>query len=892
MILFLLVLSGYSTAFSSSPTVLKSSNVSPESRNQLESSADDEVASFAQSLGALSPTPAITPSISPQSQPEEVTIYPDVEAPLLSTIIYQSNDPKSPSSRDLMYSFSAKLTDLSKTQAFKHYIAQLIAPLSVPVPVGADANIIRWLVDKNTSMPESLNEILEIFKKREHQKYFINLASFTGGGAKGLMEILAVTVIEEYLNAMPDKDKQKLRAHRVEKYWLINAKTQTEADANIADKLQRDEYIYFQDVVDHFAGTSTGSIIAAGLAYMEPIRNEKGRINGFIRYKAYQIAQLYYRHLKEIFTRSWTGRGAILGAPYTKDNLTSMLKAFFGDKKINDVFPYKNMHIILTKVKNKESCISIACADDLFWGDKPLYLALEGSASAPTFFGPIKTTNGHAFVDGGLRVNAPVEMLMKRVIERNPSSLLRVISFGAGNEQNLHKISGNGSAFEAIDILKGGIDGQVREAHENCLHSLENSEIYSLYHINPLLKPGMKLDSVSSGFIQAAFSQTFEEMKTSVFKDVIKSLCPTVEIPIDDSKLLQLYSSVTNKVKLLDFSAIQSGDPKSTTSQIELQDVIEEHFETKQKEWLELYIKRVSDKKKIIGLLLNTVKHDPFGVFKKQTDNDIKIALLSGLLHTILGVKPDSSLYKKCSELIKSLPTLCALEENVEAFGVSSELKMLLPLIDNLKNETNIEMHGEAIKDIMTKLKIDTDAKLECYQLFYYYKQKIWNNAPIAAEKLSTLINYLNQNLKSGVATNAARSAARVAGKTGSALVSAANGAVAAGKNVAKATGRMLGLLAGSSKTPPPILEDSDDDQIVSLAVSPAANSTGKNILLGDSDDDQAVSPAADSTISETPNKNRSKLLKSILLDDLDDAQYEPYLSLLPSKVSTENFSP
>jgi hypothetical protein len=171
------------------------------------------------------------------------------------------------------------------------------------------------------------------------------------------------------------------------------------------EQLFRDEYgrpdLVLADVVDLFAGTSTGAIIAACLAWGRPVEDidrlyfQHGRAMfapqpwwGRVRakYRAEKLATLFKQEFCE-----QDGRPAILGSPRLKPYLLVVMR----NATTGSPWPISsNPKATFNEATSAESNLKI-----------PLWQLLRASTAAPTFFPPQEIAIGsctYLFVDGGV----------------------------------------------------------------------------------------------------------------------------------------------------------------------------------------------------------------------------------------------------------------------------------------------------------------------------------------------------------------------------------------------------------------------------------------------------------------------------------------------------------
>lgn len=191
---------------------------------------------------------------------------------------------------------------------------------------------------------------------------------------------------------------------------------------------------------DLIAGTSTGAIIAAALAFeIEPSA----------------ILDLYKKHGARIFRRkrsllsSWLGLGwakALLHSSYAHDEFSKLLKEVFGDRKLGEV----KIPLLLPSTNIGNCCVHVFKSgySNHFTRDPDVFVrdAVLASCSAPTFFDPYEVfgpSKGERYLlaDGGLWANNPALTATIEAIHRmkkDPKSL-RVLSLGTGLEKTCYK---------------------------------------------------------------------------------------------------------------------------------------------------------------------------------------------------------------------------------------------------------------------------------------------------------------------------------------------------------------------------------------------------------------------------------------------------------------------
>ncbi len=217
----------------------------------------------------------------------------------------------------------------------------------------------------------------------------------------------------------------------------------------------------------HFiGGTSTGSILAAGLA--------KGM-------SASDLLKMYQDKGREIFTKSWSAYKPFVGDLFTKYDpypLECELEKVFGDLTIGSP-KLKTKLAIVTKniTAGKTDIFSNLPKNNLFKKDPNVKLRdiIRGSSAAPTFFPPHTfSVNGksYEFIDGGVSMyNNPALEIFLQATEKKYGlnwstgvDKLLLVSIGTGFYDN--KVPyGDAAEFTAVQWAKYLVDGLMNDAN-------------------------------------------------------------------------------------------------------------------------------------------------------------------------------------------------------------------------------------------------------------------------------------------------------------------------------------------------------------------------------------------------------------------------------------------
>lgn len=195
-----------------------------------------------------------------------------------------------------------------------------------------------------------------------------------------------------------------------------------------------ERYLRGDSVARHFdliAGTSTGGIIAIGLA---------GGLSGA------ELADLYLRRGREIFPPSAPGCRGVLGRRisdacqlfryrYDRKALNAILKQTLGELKFGQAgnrlcipaFDGRYGEVYIFKTPHHP--------DFMKDGHEPMTKVAAATAAAPTFFQPLQD-GGYTFVDGGVWANNPVMIALVDALTcfDVPCENVRILSLGCGDD--------------------------------------------------------------------------------------------------------------------------------------------------------------------------------------------------------------------------------------------------------------------------------------------------------------------------------------------------------------------------------------------------------------------------------------------------------------------------
>ncbi len=198
----------------------------------------------------------------------------------------------------------------------------------------------------------------------------------------------------------------------------------------VQERLGIDVFDYF----DMIAGTSTGSIIAAGIA---------------CRKQPSEVVSLYRKHGAEIFgqkIKSWWPSRVKQGvhSKYENKNLKIVLHNEFGDTKLGDI--EKPLLIPATDIGHGGVHVFKSGYSKSFTRDKNVAVkqAVLASCSAPAFFDPAKVDN-YLLADGGVWANNPALAAVIDAQYRLDVNVkdIRILSLGTGQSRTAYGMDEN-----------------------------------------------------------------------------------------------------------------------------------------------------------------------------------------------------------------------------------------------------------------------------------------------------------------------------------------------------------------------------------------------------------------------------------------------------------------
>lgn len=189
--------------------------------------------------------------------------------------------------------------------------------------------------------------------------------------------------------------------------------------AHILKRIEEEFHIHWKNDFNLIAGTSTGSIIAAGLAF---------------GMSAKELFDFYEKYGKDIFKKRFVHRTGLFFSQYRQHTLKEILDSVFGDTRLKDIA----VPLIIPSTDIGNGCVHVfkSAYHDEFVRDPNVKVAdaVLASCSAPTYFDPHLVDNKYLLCDGGLWANNPALVAMIDAKKRLGIKIedLLILSIGTG----------------------------------------------------------------------------------------------------------------------------------------------------------------------------------------------------------------------------------------------------------------------------------------------------------------------------------------------------------------------------------------------------------------------------------------------------------------------------
>lgn len=201
-------------------------------------------------------------------------------------------------------------------------------------------------------------------------------------------------------------------------------------------------------LADHFdliAGTSTGGIIALGLALTDS--------TGRPKHTAEEIVSFYREEGPEIFHRPWhhvlTSLAGLADERYPNRPIEDVLERFFGEHRLTDVDPATMPELLIpsydVRARAPYFFKTAKAREEPDRRDHPFWEVARATSAAPTYFEPAKVEvpgqrQPRVLVDGGVFVNNPAMCALAEVLSHHPPGGRQsledalVVSVGTGSD--------------------------------------------------------------------------------------------------------------------------------------------------------------------------------------------------------------------------------------------------------------------------------------------------------------------------------------------------------------------------------------------------------------------------------------------------------------------------
>lgn len=270
---------------------------------------------------------------------------------------------------------------------------------------------------------------------------------------------------------------------------------------------------------DLIAGTSTGGILALGLA--KP--NNAGRA----QYTARDLVQLYETEGRRIFSRSMLHQllalGNLLDKKYPNEPIEAVLKEYFGDVWLSEALT--NVLLTSYEIELREAFFfrSYRAKEDESYNFL-MRDAARATSAAPTYFEPEgidKEEKRYALIDGGMFANNPAMCAFVDAIREFNRGLDEVfmVSLGTGvqtqalNYQTVKNWGVVSWAQPILSVVFHGVSDTVHYQTRQILNEVGKPNRYHRLQI-PLTRVSHSLDNTSEANISA-----LKELAETIIKD-------------------------------------------------------------------------------------------------------------------------------------------------------------------------------------------------------------------------------------------------------------------------------------------------------------------------------------------------------------------------------------
>ena len=266
--------------------------------------------------------------------------------------------------------------------------------------------------------------------------------------------------------------------------------------ATVLMEIERQTGKPIADLFDLVAGTSTGGILAAGLAKPGP--------DGRPVYTAADLRELYLRETAAIFPQSLWGRTLRpIAEKYPSRGIEGVLREFFGESRLKHALCDLLLTSYEIRLRQPWFFRSARARQDPSY-DFPLWEVTRATSAAPTYFPPAQLGRGlWTLIDGGTYANNPALCAYSEAREAEPDADILLVSLGTGRHaQSIRYRPGLlGWAKPILDVVFDGVSRTTEYQMPQLLPPVKGSQRY--YRFQSDLADGEdEMDNVSPGNLQ------------------------------------------------------------------------------------------------------------------------------------------------------------------------------------------------------------------------------------------------------------------------------------------------------------------------------------------------------------------------------------------------------
>lgn len=290
--------------------------------------------------------------------------------------------------------------------------------------------------------------------------------------------------------------------------------------ATVLMEIERQTGKRVADLFDLVAGTSTGGILAAGLAM-------PGH-NGRPAYAAGDLRELYLRQASTIFPQSlWSKVRRPLAEKYSSSGIENVLKKFFGASRLQDSLCGVLATSYEIRLRQPWFFRSDRAAKDASY-DFPLWEVARATSAAPTYFPPARLGNGEwTLIDGGTYANNPALCAYAEARQSRPDAEILLVSLGTGRHAEAIRYRPGllGWAKPILDVVFDGVSRTTEYQMEQLLPSVRGVRRY--YRLQTDLADGEDdMDNADPGNLKRLVerAETLVAEKMSQLREVCAQL--------------------------------------------------------------------------------------------------------------------------------------------------------------------------------------------------------------------------------------------------------------------------------------------------------------------------------------------------------------------------------